>query len=268
MEKYIDMIFKIFNLKNKVSVVTGGNSHLGTAMSEILLQAESKVYILGKSQKKLEISKKELESKGYENFEIMKVDISKLSSIQKSFENIKKESKKIDVLINNAYFGANGNFENKTEKQWNEGINGTINSVFRTTKAILPIMRKQKSGSIINIASMYGSISPDPSIYEKSGYDSPPEYGSGKAAIIQFTKYIAIHNAKLGIRVNSISPGAFPDKEVQKNKKFINNLKKKIPMGRIGKPDELKGVIIFLASNASSYVTGENIHIDGGWTAW
>ena len=129
-------------------------------------------------------------------------------------------------------------------------------------------MKKQKTGSIINIASIYGTVSPDPEIYENSGFDNPPEYGAGKAAIIQFTRYIAVHNAKYGVRANSISPGPFPNQTVQKNKKFMNNLKRKIPMNRIGHPNELKGITIFLASNASSFLTGENIHVDGGWTAW
>ena len=115
---------------------------------------------------------------------------------------------------------------------------------------------------------MYGKVSPDPSIYEESGFNSLPSYGAGKAAIIQYTKFLACHLAKKRIRVNSVSPGPFPQEDVQKNVEFINRLKKKIPMGRIGLPDELKGIMIFLASDASSYITGENILVDGGWTAW
>jgi len=129
-------------------------------------------------------------------------------------------------------------------------------------------LEKSQNPSIINISSIYGEVSPDPSIYEDSGYNSPPQYGSGKAAIIQFTRYAACHLAKKGIRVNSISPGSFLKPEVQKNQNFVNNLKKKIPLGRIGDPDELKGAVVFLASKSSSYITGENIHVDGGWIAW
>ena len=115
---------------------------------------------------------------------------------------------------------------------------------------------------------MYGKVSPDPSIYEDSLLNSLPNYGAGKAAVIQYTRFLACHLAKKRIRVNSVSPGPFPQEEVQQNIEFINRLKKKIPMGRIGLPHELKGVIVFLASNASSFITGENILVDGGWTAW
>ena len=155
-----------------------------------------------------------------------------------------------------------------SEEDWETGINGTINGVFRCTREVIPIMEKNGEGSIINISSMYGKVSPDPSIYEESGFNSLPNYGAGKSAIIQYTKYLACHLAKKRIRVNSVSPGLFPKEEVQKNVKFINQLKKKVPMDRIGLPDELKGTIIFLASNASSYITGENILVDGGWTSW
>lgn len=258
----------MFSLKEKISVITGGDGHLGLSMSEALLERGSKLYILGKSMNNLQNAKKKLKEKGLTGFEVLKTDISKQNSIQKQIEYIEKYSGKIDVLINNAYFGHDGNFQNKTEERWKEGIEGTINSVFRMTKKVLPIMIKQKKGTIINISSIYGSVAPDPNIYHKSGFDNPPEYGAGKAAIIQFTKYIATHYAKFGIKANSISPGAFPNNQVQKNKKFIFSLKKKIPMGRIGKPEDLKGITIFLASNASDYVTGQNIFVDGGWTSW
>jgi gluconate 5-dehydrogenase len=129
-------------------------------------------------------------------------------------------------------------------------------------------MEAKKQGVIINISSMYGIVSPDPRIYGDSGYNNPPDYGAGKAGIIQFTKYAACHLAAKGIRVNAVSPGPFPGAEVQKNEAFITNLKNKVPLGRIGQPADLKGVVVFLASDASSYITGQNIIVDGGWTVW
>ena len=129
-------------------------------------------------------------------------------------------------------------------------------------------MIPRHSGVLINIASMYGIVSPDPGIYGDSGFDSPANYGAGKAAIIQFTRYLACHYGRFGVRANTVSPGAFPSPEVQKNSLFMEKLCSKNPLGRIGKPEELKGVVIFLASQASAYVTGQNIPVDGGWTAW
>jgi NAD(P)-dependent dehydrogenase (short-subunit alcohol dehydrogenase family) len=123
--------------------------------------------------------------------------------------------------------------------------------------------------SVVNIASMYGSVSPDPSIYGTSGANNPPSYGAAKAGLIQFTKYAACHLAAEGIRVNCISPGPFPAKRyLDQDPEFKGRLQKKVPMGRTGDPQELQGPLLFLASDASSYVTGINLPVDGGWTAW
>lgn len=262
------MTENLFNLENKISVVTGGSGYLGKSICEGLLEAGSDVYLLGKSKKNLELATSYLKKNNFKKIKALKTDISSFKTIQKTICDIEKEAGRIDVLVNNAAYSNDGNFDSKIEKTWNYGIDGTINNVFRVTKLVLPIMQKQKKGSIINLSSIYGVVSPDPSIYGKTGFDNPPEYGAGKAAIIQFTKYLAVHYAKFGIRSNSISPGPFPNKQVQKHKKFISELKKKNPMKRIGEPSELKGPIVFLASNASSFITGQNIHVDGGWTIW
>jgi len=226
------------------------------------------VYIAGRNETKCQEAAKRLQEHTGVKVRGIYIDISSMETINKCFHNILEGMDKIDILVNNAAFSSGGKLGEMTENDWIKGIDGTINGVFRTTEAVIPIMDKNKAGSIINIASMYGIVSPNPSIYGNSGYDNPPNYGAGKAAIIQFTRYSACHLAKNGIRVNAISPGPFPNSEVQENKIFIFNLEKKVPLGRIGKPHELKGVIVFLASEASSYITGENININGGWTAW
>jgi NAD(P)-dependent dehydrogenase (short-subunit alcohol dehydrogenase family) len=130
-------------------------------------------------------------------------------------------------------------------------------------------MKEQQKGSIVNIASMYGVVAPDPELYQGDvSLNNPANYGAGKAAIIQFTKYTAAYYAKYGIRANSISPGSFPNPKVQQNASFIKRLSAKSMLGRVGQPQELQGVVILLASDASSYITGQNICVDGGWTAW
>ncbi|MFZ1076514.1 MAG: SDR family oxidoreductase [Nitrosotalea sp.] len=258
----------LFNLKNNVSVVTGGAGHLGLALSEALAEAGSDVYIVSRNEEKCKKAAKSIQKCTGANVKGLSVDISSMISIIKCFNEIVKKSGRIDVLVNNAAFAPLKKFEKMSDEDWIRGIDGTINGVYRTTKAAIPIMEKNKGGSIINISSMYGTVSPDPSIYGNSGFDNPPNYGAGKAAIVQFTRYLACHMAKKGIRANAVSPGPFPNLKVQKNKTFISNLEKKTPLGRIGLPYELKGITVFLASKASSYVTGQNIHVDGGWTAW
>src|SRR5213596_2959714 len=146
-------------------------------------------------------------------------------------------------------------------------------AAFQIVKAALPLLRaaaKLTAGaSVVNIASMYGSVSPDPTIYGSSGANNPPSYGSAKAGLIQFTKYAACHFARERIRVNCISPGPFPAQQYLDNDpEFHGRLRSKTPLARTGDPREMQGPLLFLASDASSYVTGINLPVDGGWTAW
>lgn len=260
--------YDLFSLAGKNIVVTGGTGHLGTAICEGLANCGANVMIVSRNEEKCRDLASQLNLKYNVNCQGYEMDISDSHSISHTFEKIVSYSHTIDVLVNNAYYGASGSIEQMTEQEWVLGIDGTINSVFRTTKVALPYMLLQNQGNIINISSMYGVVSPDPSIYGDSGFNSPPNYGAGKAAVLQFTRYIACHYGVKGIRANCISPGPFPDERVQQNKEFVQNLIKKTALGRIGKPADLQGVVVFLASNASSYVTGQNICVDGGWTSW
>lgn len=115
---------------------------------------------------------------------------------------------------------------------------------------------------------MYGMVSPDPGIYGNSGFNSPAYYGAGKAGVLQLTRYCAAHLAKKNIRVNSITPGPFPDFGKSPPKEFILKLQDKTMLKRIGKPREIVGALIFLSSDTSSYMTGSNVVVDGGWTSW
>lgn len=257
-----------FDLKNKIALVTGGTGYLGIAICEGLANNGAEVYLTGKSEEKL-LKIKNLPKTSNGKIHTAKMDISSQQSIDNCVKAIMNKHKKIDILVNNAFFSSSSSFEKISEKEWQKGLDGTINGVFRTTKSVLPVMKKNHNGSIINISSIYGIVSPDPSIYEGTSLNiNPPDYGAGKAAIIQFSKYIGCQYAQNGIRVNSIIPGAFPNKTIQKDKKFISKLIKKIPMNRIGYPTDLEGLIVFLASDSSSYITAQNFVIDGGMTSW
>jgi NAD(P)-dependent dehydrogenase (short-subunit alcohol dehydrogenase family) len=259
----------MFSLKGKVAVVTGGAGYLGTAISESLAQYGANLVIASRDLNKCKELSLLLSNKYGICARGIELDMCSADSVTHCMEVAQSEMGSIDILINNASSGKTSiSIEAVSESDWLKGIDGTINGVFRCTKAVIPYMRKNKYGVIINISSMYGIVSPDYRIYGDSGYNNPPDYGAGKAAILQFTRYSACHLAADGIRVNAISPGPFPSSEVQENKLFISNLENRLPLGRIGKPDDLKGAIIFLASDASSYVTGQNIIVDGGWTVW
>lgn len=264
------MDFKnIFSLHGKTVVVTGGAGYLGSAMSEIVAAYGANLYILGNNVKKnasLATKLKKIYDLSICESVIFNIDNDEI--VAEAFRNIVAKTGKIDVLINNAAYSSSRPLHECTTEEWEKGINGTINGVYRVTRCALSYMLKQNSGNIINIASMYGMVAPDMGIYGDSGQNNPASYGAGKAAIIQLTRYIAAVYAKNGIRANSVSPGAFPNKVVQGDTRFISELCRKNPMHRIGKPDDLQGIILYLASDASGYTNGQNIAVDGGWTAW
>ena len=176
-------------------------------------------------------------------------------------------------MVNNASNGPAGTIESTTLEDFERAYRVNVMAAFQMIQAALPLLResaKSTAGSsVVNIASMYGSVSPNPSIYGNSGANNPPCYGAAKAALIQLTRYAACHLAADGIRVNCISPGPFPAAVyLEKDPGFHNRLKDKVPMRRTGEPSELRGPLLFLASDASSYVTGVDLAVDGGWTAW
>lgn len=259
---------EMMSLRDNNILITGGAGYLGEAISEVLAELNANLYICSRNLKKCEQLSERLNKEYNCNVYALEVDLSDIDSVLELYNNLKTQRVFIDTIVNNACFSSGKKLENMSEKEWLTGIDGAINSVFRVIKYFLPEMMKKQVGNIINISSMYGVVSPDTSIYKNNNYYNPANYGSGKAAIIQLTKYISTVYARIGIRSNCVSPGPFPNTEVQKDKEFIKKLEKKVPLGRIGKPEELKGVIGLLASKASSYINGANIIVDGGWTAW
>ncbi|GAP72156.1 gluconate 5-dehydrogenase [Candidatus Symbiothrix dinenymphae] len=256
-----------FSLLNKVAIVTGGYGHLGTTMSEALNEVGATVVIAGRDREKFvnTFGKRK-------NFHFVEIDLANTDSIRDGFLQIQKQFGGIDILINNAmYLGGGGKHpEDLTDEDWRLCADGVSGSVFRSIREVIPFMKERGGGSIINISSMYGMVSPDFSLYDGScaPFFNPVNYGVEKAGVIQLTKYFAVYLAKYGIKVNCISPGTFPSATVQENKEFVSRLSKKNPSNRVGHPDDLKGAVVFLASDASNYVVGQNIVVDGGWTIW
>ena len=261
----MNKIFEKFSLKDKIVLLTGATGHLGNAMAEALVDADAILVIASRNKMKGNSVARELGK----NTISLKLDVLDDRSVESCIQKIAKQFGRLDCLINNAYACFGDNIFNLTTKKFNRTLNGTLTSAFRLTQAALPLMKsKIKSSSIINIASMYGFLSPNPSNYRNNKQKiNPPDYGCAKAGLIQLTKYAAVQYAKFNIRVNSISPGAFPQIE-SLPKKFINDLAKQIPMKRIGKPAEIGGTVVYLASEASSYITGNNLVVDGGYTIW
>lgn len=260
----------LFSLNGQIALVTGGTGHLGFAMAEALSEAGATVIVASRNGDKCEKVSSMIWGATGNKCKGLELDVSSRQSVNQAFSRLANEFGAINVLVNNAAYGAINILPQMSDKEWYAGMEGTIGNVFRCTQEALPLFEKATEGNraIINIASMYGMVSPDSRIYGDTGLDNPPNYGCGKAAVIQFTRYAACHLANRGIRVNTISPGPFPKKEIRENQWFISNLEEKVPLGRIGKPEEIKGAVLFLASRASSFITGHNLVVDGGWTAW
>ena len=257
----------IFSLKDKVFLVSGGYGHLGKSMALGILEAGASVWVLGRDPEKFRQAFQDGEI--LENLHFMEYDLSDNESIKHAFKAISDKEGHIDGLVNNAFFSRGKGQDNMPDEDWNYGVDGTLNSVYRAIREIIPYLRANKGGKIINISSMYGVVSPDFSMYEGcEEFTNPPHYGAAKAGVIQLTKYYAVYLGKDGVNVNCITPGPFPKPKVQENSMFIERLKQKNPLGRFGEPDDLKGAVVFLSSPASDYITGQNLMVDGGWTVW
>lgn len=256
----------LFSLKDKVAIVTGGCGHLGRAMTAALADAGAIVYVAGTSHDKFCSVYGE-----NPDFHFVKIDIMDSASIQKAFQEVAAQAGHIDVLINNAaqYAGIGKKSEDLSDDDWERCVEGIAGSTYKCIREVIPYMEKQ-GGTIVNIASMYGIVSPNLSVYEPPCESSliPVNYSASKASVIQMTRYFGAYLINRNIRVNCISPGPFPSAKVQENKEFVKRLSEKNPAHRLGNPDDLKGAVLFLASDASQYVVGQNIQVDGGWTIW
>jgi len=259
-----------FALDGKTVLVTGATGHLGSAMSRALGEAGAHVLVNSRSvERGREVTKWLLEAGCSAESAIF--DVTDQTAIAGFFSD--RQSKPIDVLINNAYLGGAGSIELSSSEDYAGSYEVAVLAAHNLLKTALPCLRlavkNNGDASVINLASMYALVSPDQRIYDAPSAANPPFYGAAKAALLQWTRYAACEFGVEGIRVNSISPGPFPSEAVQAgNPEFIRKLVNKVPMARIGRPDEVAGPVLFLASAAASYVNGANIVVDGGWTCW
>lgn len=258
---------ELFGLQNKTVFITGGAGHLGTAMCEALAELGANIVIGSRDKEKSSLIAKAMNEEFGVKVSGVQLDITNPESIDEALMVIDKTHGRLDVLINNAWSGNKNTFESISIEDWKYDIDVCLNGVFYTTKKATPYLKKTK-GVIVNVASMYGHVAPDYKMYVGTEHANPPSYGAAKAGVIQLTKYLASFLSPDGIRVNAISPGPFPFGDILKNEEFIGALEAKTMRNRIGNPEDLKGIIALLCSDASSYMTGQNVCVDGGWTTW
>ena len=270
-----------FNLNGKTSIVTGGTGLLGQEFCKTLAEAGSAVVILDINKQKLLEVETSLKSAGYRALAI-ETDITDPRSVKEMAEQVTATFGSIDVLVNSAALDpkfdpdavnkgiAPGAFEEYPLDQWNAALNVNLTGTFLMTQAVCKQMVKQgKKGSIVNICSTYGLNGPDQRIYRKADGSQPAfkpvYYTTTKAGIVGFTKYLAAYYMGTEIRVNMLTPGGVYNGH---DELFEKNYSAKTILGRMARKDEMNGALLFLASDASSYMTGNNVIVDGGWTAW
>ena len=260
----------IFDLTDKTVILTGAAGYLAGNYADGLSQSGANVVLADINYQGC----KKLEHKIREKYDVdplsVKLDLTQSKSINNLVSKITKKYSDIDVLINNAAYQGTpkirtAGFENLTLETWNQAISVNLTGIFLLSQQIGKIMKNQKFGNIINISSIYGIVGADQRIYGKSGQNSAVFYAATKGAVLNLTRYLASFWNRTGIRVNTFSPGGVENKQ---DKNFVKNYSKKTMIGRMARNDEYVGALIFLASDASSYMTGSNLIIDGGWTAW
>jgi NAD(P)-dependent dehydrogenase (short-subunit alcohol dehydrogenase family) len=257
-----------FDLTDRVAWVPGGAGLLGTAVCRALAEHGAHVIISDIRAEAAERNVDELLDAGL-HAEAMQIDIGDERSVVDQVEQIVSRHQRIDILVNMTYQHTKTSMENLTAAEWNQAIGVSLTGAFVATREVGRVMGQQGGGSIIHFSSMYGLVSPDPRMYPPTQRMNPVDYGVAKAGILQLVRYQAVVLAPKRVRVNAIAPGPFPIPSTHgEDNQFMTRLREKVPLGRVGNAEEITGAVVFLASDAASFITGTNIVVDGGWTAW
>ncbi len=250
---------QLFDLTGRTALITGASGFLGSAMAAALAEAGARVIA---ASRKLDTARKvaaSLPGKGHTGIALDHMD-------ERTIERAMKKIGAVDVLVNNGHEAEGADWRTITGEKFTRQL-ANATGYFLLARAVRDAAVAAKTNaSVIMLGSMYGQVGSYPDAYEGICAASPAAYHALKGGVLHLTRHLAVYWARDGVRVNCLSPGPFPGPKV--SPKLVQRLKKKSPMNRMGLPHELKGVVVFLASDASSYVTGHNLVVDGGWTAW
>ncbi|MBN1853427.1 MAG: SDR family oxidoreductase [Pirellulales bacterium] len=247
-------------------MITGATGHLGGAMSRALAEAGASVIVGSRMQDRAAAAADLLPRPGDAKHLGIALDYFDACSIERGVAEAIKNAGRIDVLVNNGYERITADWRDATGDQFNRQLANATGCFLLARRIHAHAVERGGGASIIMMGSMYGIAGSYPDAYAGICMASPAAYHVLKGGILSLTRHLAVYWAKDGVRVNCLSPGPFPAPTV--DSRLMERLQAKSPMGRIGQPHELKGAIVFLASNASSYMTGQNLVIDGGWLAW
>jgi NAD(P)-dependent dehydrogenase (short-subunit alcohol dehydrogenase family) len=269
----------LFSLKGKTVILSGASGFLGATMAEALLSADARLIALGRSDRTDTLAKEWRERFGNDRVEAHRLAFDEPEAMDDVIDAVKRSEPHIDAIVNNAHqldipSGFNtpeGTLELMDERQWSRHLDGGVWWAARLVQGFGDHL-KENHGSVVNISSMYGLVAPSPRLYEGTDKFNPPAYSVAKAALLSLTRYISSYWGEFGVRANAILPGPFSniggdsDNSVDEQDPFLDRLRDRTVLGRPGRPDELAGALLFLVSDASSYVTGHALVVDGGWT--
>ena len=275
-QKVSDQKKNLFSLTGKVAVVTGGAGLLGQVFCQALVTAGANVAIIDLDKQAADKTATTIEKAETQKVIAVECDITSQESVSAMVKTVVTQLGGIDILLNNAASkGSNldqffAPFENYSLQAWREVMAVNIDGLFLVAQSVGSQMKKQGGGSIIQVSSIYGVVAPDQRIYQGSEYNgrpinTPAVYSVSKAAVLGLTSYLSTYWADSKIRVNTLTPGGIASGQ---NSEFNQKYSNRVPLGRMGEASELTGALIYLASDASSYVTGQNIIVDGGLSAW
>lgn len=259
-------VSNLFDLSGKVALITGGSGYLGRSLSRALAEAGATVVVASRDLARAQSVVDELAKSSGAAHHAVVLDQLDENSLNQGFDAAVAAAKQVDILINNGQQGHALDLTNVTGEAFNQDLRNATGYFLLARRFRDHIVSRGASGSVVMIGSMYGVVGSYPDAYDGICVASPVQYHALKGGIIHMTRHLAVYYAKDRVRVNCLSPGPFPSEKAPQP--MVERLKEKSPMGRMGVPHELKGPLLLLASDAGSYITGQNLLVDGGWTSW
>ncbi len=256
----------LLSLRGRAALITGATGHLGSAMADALAEAGASVIVSSRSIEDARSVASRLPRAEDVTHHAISMNQMDAESIEQGFRDAERQAGRIEVLVNNGHEALGADWKSIDADQFNRQLANATGWFLLARRFREHAAANGGGGAVVMIGSMYGLVGSYPEVYEGVSAASSVAYQTLKGGVVQMTRHLAVSWAPDGVRVNCLSPGPFPSEKAPPA--LVERLKAKSPMERMGRPEELKGALVFLASDASSYVTGHNLVVDGGWTAW